>query len=64
MEFFFILAFIATLFGGFIAGTNTATFTVREETIIFCNQKKAECAKEFQFYQLKKEVETVKENQK
>ena len=28
------------------------------------NQKPQECKKEFDFYQLKKEVETMKENQK
>jgi hypothetical protein len=41
-------------------GTDTATQETREKTVIFCNQKPQECKKEFELYQLKKEVETFK----
>jgi hypothetical protein len=36
----------------------------REEAIIFCNQKPQKCKKEFNYYQLKKEVESKKEDNK
>lgn len=49
---------------GVIVGTNTANTIVREETIYRCVQKPQECKKEFEYYQLKKEVETMKENLK
>lgn len=64
MEFIVALALVATFVLGIGAGVNSTTPTVREETIIFCNQKPAECKKEFEYYQLKKEVETMKEKQK
>lgn len=64
MEGLLIIAIGFTFIGGVMFGTNTATSIIREETIIFCNQKPQECAKEFQYYQLKKEVQTMKENQK
>lgn len=60
MEGLLILALGFTFIGGVIVGTNA----VREEIIYRCVQKPAECKKEFDFYQLKKEVETMKENQK
>ena len=63
----FIVAFaivLATLVLGISVGVSNTTPVVREEVINFCNQKPAECKKEFEYYQLKKEVETMKENQK
>jgi hypothetical protein len=64
MEGLLILALGFTFIGGVIVGTNTATTIVRQETIYRCVQKPQECKKEFEYYQLKKEVETMKENQK
>jgi len=64
MEFIVAFALVLSFFLGIGAGVNNTTPEVREETVIFCNQKPAECKKEFEYYQLKKEVETMKENQK
>lgn len=64
MEGLLIIALGFTFIGGVIVGTNTANTIVREETIYRCVQKPQECKKEFEYYQLKKEVETMKENQK
>ena len=64
MEGLLIIAIAFTFIGGVMVGTNTATPNVRQETIYLCVQKPAECKKEYDFYQLKKEVESMKENQK
>ena len=64
MEYLLFLAIGFTFIGGVMVGTNTATPIVRQETIYLCVQKPAECKKEFDYYQLKKEVETMKEKQK
>lgn len=64
MEIIFALALVATFVLGIGVGASNTTPEVREETVIFCNQKQQECKKEFEYYQLKKKVETMKENQK
>ena len=64
MGYLLFLAFCFTLMGGIMVGTNTTTSVVREKTIQWCVKKPQECKKEYDFYQLKKEVETMKENQK
>ena len=64
MEIIVAVGIVMTFVLGFIAGGDSRTPIVREEAIIFCNQKPQECKKEFEYYQLKKEVETMKENQK
>lgn len=64
MGYLIFLAFCFTFMGGIMVGTNTATTIVRQETIYRCIQKPKECKKEFDFYQLKKEVQAMRENQK
>ena len=64
MEFVIALTFVATFVLGIGVGITNTTPIDREEAIIFCNQKPQECKKEFEYYQLKKEVETMKEIQK
>jgi hypothetical protein len=64
MEFIVAFALVLSFCLVIRYGVSNTTPVVREETVIFCNQKPQECKKEFEYYQLKKEVETMKENQK
>ena len=57
-------ALIMLFSGGVMVGRNLQKPDTRQETIYLCVQKPKECKKEYDFYQLEKEVETMKRNQK
>jgi hypothetical protein len=64
MGFFLLFLYLLALFLGFVfvAGDSNSRPIKRESTVKFCIEKPVECKKEFDFYQMREEFNSSKEN--
>lgn len=64
MDFILAILFILNFVVGAVIGASIIQPEVRESTVKFCIEKPAECKKEFDFYQMREEFNSSKENNK